>query len=466
MKRFMGKSAQVGLAIGSDRIIAVVPGTTITASVEVTVNAETDSRALTHALFELQRILATAAGQSFDSATVNVALMPPLYEARLIPLPPLSSAEAKLILQRDAGRHFVSGAIARAIAVEMPPRDSGLPAFAVAASATFLEQVHGAATSIGWQVRRIVPAIAAWLRAAEAANSPRGTNRLIVAASTDVVHVLRAEAAPVQLRRVPAAALDEVMAAAGNGPGPAWVWGNADSRPEVEQALARVGWQMQPLSLGQHDPQLAAAHYAGNAKLELIPQSLAVAQTSYQRALALRLAGIAALLVLGAGAAQLWGEQRELAGLRARRAEIRNDVAPLLAMRDSVATLEQRVVQVDALKGEGPGITAALFDLAMLLPEDAHLRSLHATGDTLVMEAAGSRAGLALEAVRSSAALRDVRLKGTVEREMQSGETTAERFTFAARLGWRDSAESKPPAPVKRNATTRASRSSPQERTP
>jgi hypothetical protein len=466
MKRFMGKSAQVGLAIGSDRITAVVPGTALTASVEVAVTAETDSRALTHALFELQRSLAAAAGQSFDFATVDVALMPPLYEARLIPLPPVSNAEARMILQRDAGRHFVSGAIARAIAVEMPPRDSNLPAFAVAAPATFLELMHSAATSIGWQVRRIVPAIAAWLHAADAAATPRGSSRLIVAASTDVVHVLRVETAPVQLRRVPVDALDDLAAAAGNGPGYAWVWGEADSRAAVEQMLARLGWQLQPLSLGQHDSQLAAAHHAGHGKLELIPQSLAVAQSSYQRALALRLAGIAALLVLGAGAVELWGAQRELASLRAQRAEIRKDVTPLLAMRDSVAALEQRVSQVDALKGDGPGITAALFDLAMLLPEDAHLRSLHATGDTLVMEAAGSRAGLALEAVRSSSALRDVRLKGTVEREMQSGETTAERFTFAARLGWRDSTESKAPAAVKRSATTRASRSTPQERTP
>ena len=462
----MGKSARVGLAIGSDRMTAVIPGTTITASVDASLTAETDSRALTHALFELQRSLAAAAGQSLDDATVDVALMPPLYEARLIPLPPVSNAEAKMILQRDAGRHFVSGAIARAIAVEMPPRDSNLPAFAVAAPATFLEQVHSAATSIGWQVRRIVPAIAAWVNAAQVAGTPRDVNRLIVAASTDVVHVLRVETAPVQLRRVPVEALDDLAMAAGNGPGYAWVWGDADSRAGAEQMLAKLGWQIQPLSLGQHDPQLAAAHYAGNAKLELIPQSLAVAQTSYQRALALRLAGIAALLVLGAGAVELWGAQRELASLRARRAEIRKEVTPLLAMRDSVAALEQRVGQVDALKGDGPGITAALFDLAMLLPEDAHLRSLHATGDTLVMEAAGSRAGLALEAVRSSAALRDVRLKGTVEREMQSGETTAERFTFAARLGWRDSTESKPPTAAKRSATTRASRSTPQERTP
>jgi Tfp pilus assembly protein PilN len=132
-------------------------------------------------------------------------------------------------------------------------------------------------------------------------------------------------------------------------------------------------------------------------------------------------------------------------------------------MRDSVSALQQRVEQVEGLKGKGPGITAALFDLAMLLPEDAHLKSLHATGDTLVLEAAGSRAGLALEAVRASAALRDVRLKGTVERELESGETTAERFTFAARLGWRDSAEAKPPGAAKSSAT-RAARNTVQGR--
>lgn len=462
MKSFMSKPARVGIAIGTDRITAVVPGTSFASAVDISINAEPDSRMLATALFELQRSLTAAAGRPLDSATVDVALMPQLYEVRLISLPPVSNEEAKAILQRDAGRYFMGGVIARAIAVDLPTRDRTLPAFAVAAPATLLEQVHSAATSVGWQVRRIVPAMSAWIAATETSAQPRGTTRLIVAQSADVVHVLRVDGAPAQLRRVPLDALDDVIEVAGAGPGNAWIWADGDTRPTVEHKLGRAGWQTQPLSLGHTDAQLAAAHYAGHAKLELVPQSLVVAQSGYQRALAFRLAGIATLLVLGAAVVELWGTQRELSELRARRAEIRKDVTPLLAMRDSVTAMQQRVEQVEALKGKGPGITAALFDLSMLLPEDAHLRSLHATGDTLVMEAAGSRAGLALEAVRASAALRDVRLKGTVERELQSGETTAERFTFAARLGWRDSADASRPAAAKTSTT----RSGTQGRTP
>jgi hypothetical protein len=454
--KLLGKGTQVSVAIGTDRIVAVLPGTTVTAAVECEINTDTDAAALVLSLRALQQALSAAAGRSLEQADVVVALLPPLYEARLISLPPLSNAEANAIVQREAARYFVGGAFARAVAVQVSAK--GLPTLAVAAPATLLEQVHAATASIGWQVTKIVPAISAWLAATRASGRQRGVSRLTVAQCSDVIHVLRIDQAPVQLRRVPLESVNDVLAAAGSGPGHAWVWGDSTTRPLLERGLTGLGWQIQPATSGHHDAYLAAAHHAGTAELELMAQSFALAQSGYQRALALRIAGIAALLVLGAAVMELWGASRELKAVRARRAEIRAEVGPLLAIRDSVASLQNRVEQVQSLKREGPGITDALFDLALLLPEDAHLRSLHATGDTLVMEAAGGRAGIALEAVRASAALHDVKLRGTVERDLEGGTTTSERFTFAARLGSRDA---KPPKPAPRTPTRTTSSGSP-----
>jgi hypothetical protein len=59
---------------------------------------------------------------------------------------------------------------------------------------------------------------------------------------------------------------------------------------------------------------------------------------------------------------------------------------------------------------------------------------LFASGDTVELEAAGSRAGEAIQALRAASLFRDVRLQGVVERELENGETVVERFRVSARL--------------------------------
>jgi hypothetical protein len=78
-------------------------------------------------------------------------------------------------------------------------------------------------------------------------------------------------------------------------------------------------------------------------------------------------------------------------------------------------------------------LTPALFDLSVLLPDETHVTSLHANGDTLLIEAEGSSAGEALEALRAARSLQNVRLEGVVERTLEAGSTAAERFRLHAR---------------------------------
>jgi Tfp pilus assembly protein PilN len=207
----------------------------------------------------------------------------------------------------------------------------------------------------------------------------------------------------------------------------------SEARTPLMRGLAAAGWQIES-DESEGGAAAAAAYFAGRSSLELIPQSLAVERQQRQRRRALQFAALAALFVIGAGAIELWGARRELATIRARRAEIRQDVTPLLAVRDSLNTLEQRLTQIGGLQAAAPHWTSALFDLAMLLPADAYLRSLRASGDTLVIEASGSRAGETIQALRSAPTLRDVQLRGQVERLLEDGSTAVERFTLQARL--------------------------------
>jgi hypothetical protein len=73
-------------------------------------------------------------------------------------------------------------------------------------------------------------------------------------------------------------------------------------------------------------------------------------------------------------------------------------------------------------------------ELTALLPQDTYLTGFFASGDTLELEAAGSEAGVAIQALREAGLFEEVRLQGLVDRELSQGETVVERFRLWARL--------------------------------
>jgi hypothetical protein len=231
------------------------------------------------------------------------------------------------------------------------------------------------------------------------------------------------------------------------------LWTSNDVKAELEPALAGAGWQVQQNSL---DAFVVAAQFAGSAEIELLPESRAQMRAAHQRALALRLGFAAALLLMGAAGLELWGEQRELNALRAQRAAIQKEVAPLLAVRDSTNQVNDRIKRIDELRSGSSHLTAALIDLATLMPSNTYVTAVHANGDSLVVEAAGAQAGGALQALRTSEVLRDIRLRGSVDRRMEEGAVTTERFTFTARVAPRPLITTPPPVrsarPVKRGS--------------
>lgn len=179
---------------------------------------------------------------------------------------------------------------------------------------------------------------------------------------------------------------------------------------------------------------LTAALLAGEAAPVLVPLSVLASSRDRQRRLGARLLAAAAVLVVAAAGIELWGAHRELAALQARRAEIRAQVGPLLETRDSIAAMSERTASIQALAEAAPRWTRALTDIAIMLPFETHLTRLVADGDMIEIEAAGARAGEALQALRAAPSLRDVRMIGLVDRELEDGAPAVERFRIAARL--------------------------------
>jgi hypothetical protein len=374
-----------------------------------------------------------AVGRTTTGATVRLALLPPLVEARFVALPPLRSAEAAAIIRRDAGRHFFAVAAPRVTTVATPRRASGSPSLAVAASAQLVQELSGAAQQCGWKVGSVAAAQGAWVAAARRAGTDVGT---IMAAHGGAVHVLLlADGTPVALRRLPADSLDDIVDAAG-GAGAVLLLASGPLREALAQRLAAGGRQVNPLRCTAAE---AAALHIDQSRLTLVTDAALQTRQQQQRRLAARLAAAAAVLLVAAAGVELWGAHRQLESARAERAAIRAQVQPLLTLRDSLETLYALGSAVDDMATRAPRWTAVLHDIALMLPEATHMTRFYAIGDTLTIEAEGAGAGVALQSLRGAPSLRDARLVGVVDRELADGETAVERFRITARLAQRRS---------------------------
>lgn len=433
----------LGIAIGRELVLAVGGSGAVGHNASVPIQWPDRADGTAAVLAAAFNALKEGLGEGFEGATVDVALLPPLADARLVPLPPLKKREAEAVIRRDAARHFVGGTVARAVAVLPPPAGSGpvegtRRVLAAAAPVGTLEAIRAAAAGVGWTVQSIVPAHGAWLAGPGKGWAPGGA-RAVFAASGDAVHVMRFDGeALTSVRRVPATMMSEVIGAAGAGPGRAVVCGEPGRRESLSRAVAAAGWTLADDAARSRSAAEVAAARAARSPLELVPPSLTAERWRRSRIIGRRLAAAAIVLIAFAAAIEYWGVTRELTAVRSRRAEIRADVAPLLATRDSITEMESRSLAIREIEQSAPRWTRALFDLALLLPADAYLTSVRTRGDTLVIEGSGASAGEAIQALRRAGSLRDFRLEGIVERELEDGSTAVERFRLSARL--------KPPA--------------------
>lgn len=444
----MAPAPRIAIALGATEISAVLNDREKTLEVPIELAGVDDpSPMLRQALARLEELVRAELGAPnarLDRVRIRVALLPPLCEVRLVELPPLRPEEVDQVLKREAGRHFLGRSrplvvAGRSFAAE--GAEGRAPVLGAAAPRALVEALQRAVEARGWELERVVPAHAAWLHALEEA-APRVSGsgasearmRLLVAVEGDTAHLVRlSDDAPDQLRRLPAGDVAGVLEAAGATPGRALLLGSEAVRTPLAQALGNAGWQpVQPK--GGASARLQAARHSGDASPELVPAPLASARRERSRQLTKRLAGASVVTLAAAAAVHLWGTANDVRRIEQERSELRQSVMPAVEARDSLDRMTERLATLEALGRESSRWTFSLVELAVLLPPETYLISLRAAGDTAVVEAAGGRAGDALAALSTAPSLRDVRLEGPIERDLEQGSTSRERFTLSALL--------------------------------
>jgi hypothetical protein len=444
---------RLDVALGAREMTVELPGADGRLSIEWALPAAPDDPgpALLRAFVELEAAL--PGGETAEEEPraerlrVRVALLPPLADARLVRLPPLRAEEVDAVLRRDAARHFIGSARPLVVAGERLGRGGGEGpglVLAVAAPRALMDALQRAVEARGWELDRIVPAHPAWLHALEevkpapsSSGAPEGAPpaaRLLVAVEGETAHVIRVVGdVPDRIRRVPASDAAAVAEAAGPGGGRALLLAEGDARVALAGALQAAGWALarptQPRSAAAE-----AARHAGSATLELVPPPLAWARRERSRRVTVRMVAAAVVMLALAAAVHLAGTSRAFRSVQRERAELREAVAPALAARDSLDRMTTRLETLRGLGRESSRWTFSLVEMSMLLPSETHLIALRAVADTAVIEAEGGRAGDALAALRSASSLHDVRLEGAIQREIEGGTTTRERFTLSAVL--------------------------------
>jgi Tfp pilus assembly protein PilN len=437
---------RIGIALGDQRAVAVVLGKKGAPVAATDVSLGEDLADLGPGLQRVFGVLkagmeAAGAG-STEGASVHLALLPPLADARLIPFPPMRNDEVVAVLSRDVARYFLGANRPRVVGVRLPNgngRKNGktdgesMKVLAAAVHLALVEVARSSLEDVGWRPVSFSAAHGGWLAAA---TSSKGTPlKAVVAVVGDTAHVLRMEGPnPSAARQLPAQDLASVSDALGEGLGRVLVLSSPQVFDGLHGPMAARGWTLSRDPEGWAGAEESAAARADGSVLELVPPSLAEERREKVRRNAAGLVGAAVVCVLAAAAVQLWGAHRELGAVEALREDIRPQVAPLLETRDLLNELTARAEALEELEAANPIWTRPLVELAALLPEDTYLTALFASGDTVEIEAAGARAGEAIQALRESGLFEEVRLQGIVERKLDEGETVEERFRLWALL--------------------------------
>jgi hypothetical protein len=387
--RLFGRRPRIQIALGADRLVAVLPRGRRLETTEVA--------DLGRAFAEMRRTT------TLRRAVVTVALVPPLVELRRLQLPPLRDEERRRVLTRDAARYFVGAREPQVMGTEVLPA-AGAPVLAAAAPAQLIDALEAAVQAAGWTLAGVIPAHAAWAASVRA----RGARpeQHVVVRLPQATEVLRLETGRlVERRRFPP----------GTDPDP----------PDGAVVLAPP----------QTDPLVVAAQYArGTTTCELCSErTYATRQGVARRVAAVMVAAAAACLVLAAGV-DFWGLGRQLAAVHARRAGLTRKVAVAMRARDSLEAIVGSVGRLRTLRVTSQQWSAFLTDLSDYLPRDAHVVSLRGAADSAVIEGIARQAAGVFQAVQQIPRVGGVRAAAPIRQEVAADGSVREQFALGTVL--------------------------------
>ncbi len=411
---------RIGLALGGERTVAWFGG---------------QPRLLSPDLPTAMEELRALAGAR--PATLHVALLPPMVEIKRIEFPPLRRAEVEAVLARDGSRYFLAAAEPRVVSAERVDRTAVI---AAAAPAEAVEQLHREARRIGWRIGTVVPAHGAWVASTRRQPGPRAswcllapcgrTHELLIVRNgrLTMTRRLRAEASGATAARV---------AEAVSGIGPLVVIGSRAHQGELLSDLGNRGIEVLQLSgaVPEGSPEELAARFAGASTfLELGPASARTVAARRVQRLARAMFAAAAALGLAAAGLEWWGTARELDRVIAVRAQHRRQVAEALAVRAGLDGWEARLRLLRGAEMGAVRWSMMLAELADHLPADAHITSMRATADSILLEGEAGQATASFEALGAITGLRGVRALAPIRQETPDSGPSREQFVLGAAL--------------------------------
>jgi Tfp pilus assembly protein PilN len=366
----------------------------------------------------------------------------------------VGAAELGALVRRSARRHFpVREEPLAAGAVRVPgPREGALaPTLAACAPAVLVEAVAAACAGAGFRLGRVVPGAAALAEASRRLLSVARRGRVAVVARTPeggdllllqdgaVRRVLPlAPSAPgdaLEAWEHVAAALRDEEAGDGGRVGCIVIVGageGADALRRVAHADEHFGPRLGSAPAVEALP--ADAFFALGAALAgarvplLLPEAAVQARAYRARRRTVALAIASAGLLSFAAGAHLSGLRREVAAVRAARAEIAPAVARAREARANVESVRARLASVAALERGASGWTAEIAAVARALPDSAHLRTLAADSAGLRLGGLARSAAEVVPALEASPRFARVALAAPVRWEQGDA---GERFDVA-----------------------------------
>ena len=381
------------------------------------------------------------------------AVMPPLAECRLLHLPGLREDEIARVLQRDAARYFPAAGAPLATAGARLGSAADAPVLAGAVPVGVLEAIQRAAQSTGLDVASITVAHASWLASIAALRADGASDRCaIVVMLPDRLEVIGVQhGMPTSIRRLRGATAPERIIATlgdvrrGDATGPVMVFAAPGEGGALTAVLAAHGERVvTPSGHPAGEPAIVAARFAtSGGALAFVPEDVRTRQ--HNRAVRRQRVMVAAsvLLLASAMGLELWDVERERAHVEAVRGALRPAIERVLARRDSLASMLAWLEEVHVAAAGTPRLSATLVALAARLPRDAHLLSLRADGDSLIIEAVATHAAPVIDALVAAPELRDVRAQGSVRQELRPGAPPLERFTLVIRAALADTSSAR-----------------------
>lgn len=399
--KISGRRIAVGCALGSDGLYVAVPERRGAASLQLIVPWGAPATSWEERLVPAMQEIVTRCGTSH--LALQIALLPPLVRHRFVSLPAMAVEDVRRVLRRDAGRYFCGAREAQEVAVARGGK--GAPLSVAAVDAALMDALERSITSAGAHLGAVFSAYDIWNRiAGRELPAASGAALSVVVLGDARYDRLRTERKQlVALRYGPARLFD----------------GIADVTIADDES-----WRLRTA--------LHAARARGAVPFVLERLRAAAVHMAWRNVRWLGMA--AAVLLVLAGALDLWGLQRERDLLRAVRRAEQAATSGALALREAAALRARHLEALTTARATAPRWTPVLARLAETLPADAYLTGLRAAADSVVIEGvAGSSAGV-FNALHEMPGVSQVRALAPIRHERTDGEATIERFVIGLEL--------------------------------